>query len=191
MEFEPSLGNLHGASPSVTFCSPQAQTILIWSMTHLLQSRDSWRSPRMRLADITPAVLRLPDGSSSRGQLETISLTGGLLNLSNMQAQGSRIKLMFMTRTGPVTGAAEMLPPVSTTKQPFRFVALEEADQRRLRTVVRSVDPVEEAWIQKYRAAQLQRNPPRRGVSRIVLGALALTLCLGSVLYLVSSHLLR
>jgi hypothetical protein len=162
-------------------------------MNHLSPTPTTWRSPRARLADITPAVLRLPDGRGSRGQLETISLTGGLLNLPDILDRGSKVKLMFLTRTGPVLGAAEMLNPVSTTKQPFRFVALEEGDQRRLRSVVQAVlDPGEMAWIEKYRAAMADEQPPRRGVFRTVLGALTLlALCLGSALYFLNIHPLR
>jgi hypothetical protein len=135
----------------------------------------------------------LPDGRRSQGKLETISLTGGLLSMSTMLDRGSRIKLMFLTHTGPVLGAAEMLSPVSTTRQPFRFVVLEEGDQRRLRVVVQSfLDPGEQAWIEKYRAALVHRNPPRRGVFRVVLGALTfLALCLGSAIYLLHVHLLK
>ena len=81
-------------------------------MAYLPQSHANWRSPRVRLADITPAVLRLPDGRRRRGQLETISLTGGLLSMPNMLDRGSHIQLMFLTRTGPVVGAAEMLVPL-------------------------------------------------------------------------------
>src|SRR5260370_13920883 len=102
-------------------------------MAHLPQSYASYRSPRIRLADVTPAVLRLPDGHCSPGKLETLSLTGGLLDMTDVLDRGSRVKLMFLTHTGPVLGAAEMLNPVSATQQPFRFVALEEDDQRRLR----------------------------------------------------------
>jgi hypothetical protein len=162
-------------------------------MTHVPHSHANWRSPRVRLANITPAALRLPDGRRSQGKLEIISLTGGLLSMSTMLDRGSRIKLMFLTHTGPVLGAAEMLSPVSTTRQPFRFVVLEEGDQRRLRAVVQSfLDPGEQAWIEKYRAALVHRNPPRRGVFRLVLGALTLlTLCLGSAIYLLHVHLLK
>src|ERR1700682_4734013 len=144
-------------------------------MAYLPHSYTSWRSPRARLADITPAVLRLPDGCRHRGKLETISLTGGLLRMPNLLDRGSRIKLMYVTHTGPVLGAAERLSPVSTTRQPFRFVALEEGDQGRLRAVVQSfLDPGEEAWIEKYRAALVQRNPTRRGVFLGVLAFLTL-----------------
>jgi len=161
-------------------------------MTYLHHSRTYWRSPRVRLADITPAVLRLPDGRRHRSKLETISLTGGLLSMANMLDRGSRIKLMFMTHTGPVLGAAEMLSPVSTTRQPFRFVALEEGDQRRLRAVVQSLlDPGEQAWMQKYRASLVHRNPARRGVFRVVLGCLSLLTLLGSAIYLLNVHLLQ
>ena len=164
-------------------------------MTHLPQSPANYRSPRVRVAEITPAVLRLPDGHCSSGQLETVSLTGGLLSMSNMLDRGSRIKVMFLTHSGPVLGAAEMLSPVSTTRQPFRFVALQEDDQRRLRAAVQSCldqNPGEQAWIEKYRATLVHRKPPGRGVFRIVLGALTLlTLCLGSTIYFFHLHLLK
>jgi hypothetical protein len=164
-------------------------------MAHLPQSYASYRSPRIRLADITPAVLRLPDGHCSPGKLETLSLTGGLLDMADVLDRGSRVKLMFLTHTGPVLGAAEMLNPVSATQQPFRFVALEEDDQRRLRAAVESSldqNPREEAWIEKYRATLVHRNPARKSTFRIVLGALTLlTLCLGSAVYVLHIHLLR
>ena len=162
-------------------------------MNYLPHSHPDWRSPRVRLADITPVVLRLPDGCCFRGNLEVISLTGGLLSMSNVLDRSSRIKLMFLTQTGPVQGAAEMLSPVSTTRQPFRFVALEEGDQRKLRAVVQSfLGAREQAWIQKYRAALIHQNPPRRRFFRVVLGALAiLALFFGSAIYLFHVPLLK
>ena len=161
-------------------------------MTYLPHSHTYWRSPRVRLADITPAVLRLADGRRHRGELETISLTGGLLSMPTMLDRGSRIKLMFLTPTGPVLGSAEMLSPVSTTRQPFRFVALEEGDQRRLRAVVQSfLDPGEQAWIQKYRAALVHRKPARRGIFRVVFGSFTLLTLLGSAIYLLDVHFLK
>ena len=161
-------------------------------MTYLPHSLTYWRSPRVRLADITPAVLRLADGRRHRGQLETISLTGGLLSMPNMLDRGSRIKLMFLTATGPVLGSAEMLSPVSTTRQPFRFVALEEGDQQRLRAVIQSfLDPGEQAWIQKYRATLVHRKPARRGVFRVVCRSITLLTLLGSAIYLLDVHFLK
>lgn len=168
-------------------------------MTYLLPPHANCRSPRVQLADMTHAVLRLPDGHRSRGKLETVSLTGGLLSVSPMLDQGSRIKLMFLTETGPVFGAAEMLNPVSTTRQPFRFISLEKGDARRLRAAVQSSlnqnpsqNPVEQAWIEKYRATLGHRDPPQRGVFGIVLGALTLlTLCLGTAIYFFHVHSLK
>lgn len=161
-------------------------------MNYLPQPQANWRSPRVQMADMTPAVLRLPDGRRHRGQLETLSLTGGLLSMPDMLDQGSRIKLMFLTQTGPVLGAAEMLSPVSTTRQPFRFVALEEGDQRKLRTVIESsLHSVEQAWIDKYRAAVANQKPERRGVLRVVVESLTLLALLGSLTYLLNIHLLK
>jgi hypothetical protein len=162
-------------------------------MNYSAQSYPTWRCPRVQLADITPAVLRLPDGSGSRGILNIVSLTGGLLSVSNTLDRGSRINLMFVTAAGPVVGAAEMLPAISTNQQPFRFVALEEGAQRRLRIVIQShLEPVEQAWITKYRAAMDYQIPARRPTVAIVLAAIALmALCLGSAVYLLPMHVLK
>jgi hypothetical protein len=164
-------------------------------MTYLPQSYANCRSPRIRLSDITPAVLRLPDGRRAPGKLETLSLTGGLLDLSNLLDRGSRVKLMFLTHSGPVLVPAEMLSPISQTRQPFRFVGLEEGDQRRLRAAVQSCldqNSGELAWIEKYRATLDHRNPARGATFRVVLGALTLlTLCLGSAVYVFHVHLLK
>jgi hypothetical protein len=161
-------------------------------MTCLPHLHTYWRSPRVRLADITPAALRLADGRRQRGQLETISLTGGLLSMPDILDQGSRIRLMFLTPRGPVLASAEMLSPVSTTRQPFRFVALEEGDQRRLRAVVQSfLVPGEQEWIEKYRAAVAHQKPARRGVFRVAFGSFTLLVLLGSAIYLLNAHFLR
>ena len=105
-------------------------------MDTLSQPSANSRSPRAWLVSPTPAVLRFPDGHHSRGELKVISLTGGLLSLPKTLDQGSRVKLMFLTQTGAVLGAAEMLSPNSWTSQPFRFVSLDERDQCRLSAVI-------------------------------------------------------
>ncbi len=168
-------------------------------MTNLPTPHANCRSPRLQLADMAHAVLRWPDGRRSRGKLEIVSLTGGLLKVSPILDQGSRIKLMFLTQTGPVFGAAEMLSPVSTTRQPFRFISLEKGDTRRLRAAIQSAlnqnpgqNPAEQAWIEKYRATLGHRNPPQRGVFKIVLGALTLLgFCLATAIYLLHVPLLK
>jgi hypothetical protein len=96
------------------------------------------RSPRARLPSLTPAVLRSQNGSRSRGELEIVSLTGGLLCLPKPLDRGSCVQLMFMTHTGAVLGAAEMLKPVSWGLQPFRWLTLDKGDQGRLRAAIQS-----------------------------------------------------
>jgi len=162
-------------------------------MPLVAQSLSCWRSPRIHPADATPAVLRMADGSSSRGTLQTISLTGGLLDVPSTLDCGSRVQLMFLTQNGPVAAAAEMLNPVSPTEQPFRFVALEQGAQRRLRTVVESQLLPPDAWIEKYRAAmfgqKVPQHPLRRKIFRAVLASLALVaLFLGGTLCFLSLY---
>jgi hypothetical protein len=45
---------------------------------------------------------------------------------------------MFRAETGMVLGTVEMLIPISHTLQPFRFVAIDEDDRRRLNDVIQS-----------------------------------------------------
>lgn len=145
----------------------------------------AWRAPRVRTTEHTPAVLRFPCGDCSTGSLEVISATGGLLRLSKPLIRGTRIKVMFLTQSGPVLGAAEMLTPVSWTEQPFRFVTLAHSDQRRLQVITgcapepeiskpvqvrEQVDP-EHQWIDKYRDA-VSRNPTPRPLLKRMLEAI-------------------
>jgi hypothetical protein len=92
----------------------------------------------MQFAHTTPAVLRFQNGRRIRGKLQVISITGGLLNLSSLAEQGSRVKLMFLTDAGTVLGTAEMLPSLSGTLQPFRFITIDENHERKLRELIQS-----------------------------------------------------
>jgi hypothetical protein len=105
-------------------------------VTHFLQPGAPLRSPRLQLAHTTPAILRVQSGGRIRGKLQVISVTGGLLHLSDPLDQGSRVQLMFLTDAGTVLGTAEMLPSVSSTLQPFRFVTIDEDYERRLRFLI-------------------------------------------------------
>ena len=73
-----------------------------------------------------------------QGKLQVVSVTGGLLALSSPLNQGTLVKLMFRAETGAVSGAAEMLIPISATLQPFRFVKVGEDDRRRLNAAISS-----------------------------------------------------
>jgi hypothetical protein len=65
-------------------------------------------------------------------------VTGGLLQLAQSLAQGDFVEVAFQTHSGPVHGMAEVLSPTRNMPegvlQPFRFVALEDDDHRRLRS---------------------------------------------------------
>jgi hypothetical protein len=147
------------------------------------------RAPRIQPTEYTPAVIRFHNGDSVAGNVEVVSSTGGLLRLSKPLILGTRIKLMFLTESGPVLGAAEMLSPISWTHQPFRFVALAYGDQRRLEAATgcsskpgiplreqtnrildtkQGIVDTEHQWIDKYRAAVAQNLPHRPLLKRIL-----------------------
>jgi hypothetical protein len=107
-------------------------------MTHFPQPHPSRRAARVQLGDSVLAAIRLEDGRRTKAKLQTISVTGGLLQLAQSLAQGDFVEVAFQTQSGPVHGMAEVLSPMrqvsSGVLQPFRFVALEDDDHRRLRT---------------------------------------------------------
>ncbi len=107
-------------------------------MTHFPQPHPSRRAARVQLGDSVLAAIRLEDGRRTKAKLQTISITGGLLQLAQCLAQGDFVEVAFQTQSGPVHGMAEVLSPMrqmpSGVLQPFRFVALEDDDHRRLRT---------------------------------------------------------
>ncbi len=62
---------------------------------------------------------------------------------------------MFLTAAGLVLGSAEMLSPISWGLQPFRFVALADDDEDRLKTVIqRSVEQ------KRTNHGQIERSGP-------------------------------
>jgi len=112
-------------------------------MTHFPQPHHSRRAARVQLGDSVLAAIRLEDGRRAKAKLQTISATGGLLNLTQSLGQGDFVEVAFQTQAGPVHGMAEVLSPMRKTLdgvlQPFRFVALEDEDHRRLRTTLEHV----------------------------------------------------
>ena len=107
-------------------------------MTHFPQPHPSRRAARVQLGESVLAAIRLEDGRRIKAKLQTISATGGLLQLPRPLGAGAFVELAFQTQSGPVHGMAEILTPMRKTTdgvlQPFRFVALEDDDDRRLRT---------------------------------------------------------
>lgn len=169
-------------------------------MDGLSQLHAQMRAPRVHLADSTPAVLRFQDGQRASGELRVLSITGGLLALPAPLDQGSRVKLMFLTHTGTVLGAAEMLSPLTSTQQPFRFVSLPVDDRRRLGAAIQSSldlkaanqDAAEQKWMEKLRAASSRENQPRGRLFKLAVGAAALGIfALGCAVYMLQVHALK
>jgi hypothetical protein len=169
-------------------------------MDGLSQLHAQLRAPRVHLADSTPAVLRFQDGQRASGELQVLSVNGGLLSLPSPVDQGSQVKLMFLTHTGAVLGAAEMLSPVTGTQQPFRFVSLPVDDRRRLGAAIQSSlnldianhEAAEQKWMEKLRAASSCEKRPRRRLLKFAAGAIALgMLGLGCAFYLLQVHALK
>ena len=107
-------------------------------MTHFPQPHPTRRAARIQLGDSVLAAIRLEDGRRTKAKLQSISVTGGLLHLPQSLGQGDFVEVAFQTQAGPVHGMAEVLSPTRKMTdgvlQPFRFVALEDEDHRRLRT---------------------------------------------------------
>ncbi|MGB8012986.1 MAG: hypothetical protein WCF68_15340 [Terriglobales bacterium] len=81
-------------------------------------------------------------GGRARAKLQSISTNGGLLQLQQELSAGDFVEIAFHTRAGDIHGMAEMLPPTrkfqSACLQPFRFVALDDDDHRKLRMALDS-----------------------------------------------------
>lgn len=128
-------------------------------MTHFPQPHPSRRAARVQLGASILAAIRLPDGRQAKAKLQTISATGGVLQLPRSLGQGDLIEIAFQTQSGPVHGMAEILSPTRKASdcvlQPFRFVALEDEDNRRLHT---SLDHVESRNLLGLKSAMLNET---------------------------------
>ena len=106
-------------------------------MTQFPQPHPSRRAARVQLGDSVLAAIRLEDGRRTKAKLQSISVTGGLLRLPQSLGRGDFVEVAFQTQSGPVHGMAEVLSPARSVPdgvlQPFRFVAIEDDDHRRLR----------------------------------------------------------
>jgi hypothetical protein len=111
-------------------------------MTHFPQTHPQHRAQRVQFGSSIPVVIKLNDGRSARAKLQSISETGGMLRLAGALEQGNLVEVAIQTESGAVKGMAEILQPTRKSKteimQPFRFIALEDDDQRVLRNVLDS-----------------------------------------------------
>ena len=107
-------------------------------MPLIYHSENRERPPRLKLTQSTPAVLRFAGGNRVQGRLQVISVTGGLLWLTSPLDLGSRANVMFLMETGPVSGTAEMLKPISGTQQAFKFVDIGKVERSRLQRTIQA-----------------------------------------------------
>jgi hypothetical protein len=108
-------------------------------MTHFPQPHQKQRAVRVEFHVRVPAAIRLEDGRRHSGRLRKISLTGGLLRMSESLVTGTLVEVIFLSLGGPVLGLAELLTPVSATLkclQPFKFIMIEDNDYRRLNSLI-------------------------------------------------------
>ena len=111
-------------------------------MTHFPQPHPTRRAPRVQLGGSVPAAINLDGAMRTRAKLQSISITGGLLQLARALRQGDFVEVAFPTQGGAVHGMAEMLSPTHKQAdgclQPFRFIALGDEDHRKLRMALDS-----------------------------------------------------
>lgn len=99
------------------------------------------RALRVRLPGMPQATIRFEDGQRPSAKLQTVSITGGLLRVLKPLSPGAIVEMMFWTHAGPVLGIAELLGPCSTVRmglQPFRFIAMHDADLHTLSIAIAS-----------------------------------------------------
>jgi hypothetical protein len=111
-------------------------------MSHFPQSDANRRAPRVNLNGTVSAAIQAEGGQRARAKLQSLSITGGLLQMTHELSTGDFVEIAFHTRSGPIHAMAEMLQPThkyqSACLQPFRFVALGDDDHRKLRMALDS-----------------------------------------------------
>jgi hypothetical protein len=117
--------------------------IVLLAMTHFPQPHSTRRAPRVQLGGAVPAAVVLDDGKRAKAQLQTISVTGGMLQMTRALERGDFVEIAFQTKSGAVSGMAEMLSVARAAEngclQPFRFIAIGDEDHRNLRMALDSV----------------------------------------------------
>ncbi|HEY6273811.1 MAG TPA: hypothetical protein VIX19_17670 [Terriglobales bacterium] len=104
-------------------------------MPHFPQSQTKKRSPRVRVPNEEPARFDI-GGHLVTAVLHRLSLTGGLAEFNGvLGAEVTIAEVRLNTANGPVSGLVEFLRPQNNKNPkvyPFRFLALGDADYRRL-----------------------------------------------------------
>ncbi len=96
-------------------------------MTYFMQRQPARRAPRARVRGTIAAVVRLENGRQLSAKLQQLSITGGLLDLSNYLEERTWVEVIIFLSSGPVRATAEMMFPMlgaASYLQPFRFTSL-------------------------------------------------------------------
>src|SRR5580658_8350280 len=89
-------------SASVICLTFACHDIVDLAMTHFPQTHPQHRAQRVQFQNTIPVVIKLNDGRSARGKLQTISETGGMLRLAGALEQGNLVEVTIETESGPV-----------------------------------------------------------------------------------------
>jgi len=103
-------------------------------------SRSFQRAPRVALRGTVSATLLLENRRQFTARLHTLSLTGGLLEVSTYIDERSKIALGFQIGGGFIQANAEMLFPMRVSAgymQPFRFASFAAGARQ---TLAREID---------------------------------------------------
>ncbi len=101
-------------------------------MPYFPQPHSSHRARRMQVSDVTPLTIVFSDGMQIPGRLQSVSATGGSAQLESLLPPSTLVHLTFSTAVGPISAVAEMLEPLDSERQAFRFIGLDEGDRARL-----------------------------------------------------------
>ena len=91
------------------------------------------RAPRASLQGIVSASIHLENGRHLTGKLQTLSVTGGLLDLAVYLDERTSISLMFRLTPGILQSKAQLLFPMRGGMgylQPFRFTQIGIAERK-------------------------------------------------------------
>jgi hypothetical protein len=108
---------------------------MVESMTHFPQPHPRRRALRIQMTKPVAAIVVLENGQHAGCKLQTVSVTGGLLQVSEPLCKGDFVELAFQINSSTVHGMVEILSPLAEADsllQPFRFIALDDDDHRAL-----------------------------------------------------------
>jgi hypothetical protein len=103
-------------------------------MPHFPQVQTKTRSPRVRVPNEESIRFDI-GGHVVSAILRKISLTGGLAQFTGTLGNVTIAEARLSTASGPVSGLVEFMRPQKKADPhtyPFRFIALSDADHRRL-----------------------------------------------------------